>query len=83
MIVGLAAIAAMEHARRTMVRRQHTSPPTVEVMSRRALAFFWAKIADFCALGLAPDDWKGQPCAFFKWVQHAGEAGTWQPTPPP
>ena len=83
MVVALAALSAMEHSRRAGFARQRAtnSPPlTVEGAARRAVAFFWARLVEFCALGLAPASWHDKPCAFFQWVPcPAGDGtGSWR-----
>jgi len=88
LVVALAALAAMDHARRVQVRRR-LSPggagASVVGLSRRAVTFFWARLAEFCSLGLAPAAWRSQPCAFFCWVpDRAGPSvGAWRITRPP
>jgi exonuclease III len=87
-VVALAALAAMESARRVQTRRARVqsgaAPMPVHALSCRAVAAFWARIAEFCALGLAPPAWRGAPCAFFTWVPDPADhgVGAWCVTRP-
>ena len=87
-VVALAALAAMESARRVQTRRARSqggaAPVPVQALSCRAVAAFWARIAEFCALGLAPDAWRAAPCSFFAWVPDLADhrVGAWRVTRP-
>jgi hypothetical protein len=85
-VVALAALNAMAHARRRMTAQvlgdDHTPPtpaplPTalLERLSRRAVAKFWELISDFCALQLAPVEWRdAHGHYFFTYTAH----GHWE-----
>ncbi len=85
-VVALSFLSCLEHVRRAAVRRSLSPtpqpPPTVEGASRRAIAHFWAGIAKFCSLNIAPASWQTQPCSFFAWKQDSRGTGHWSPCYP-
>ena len=82
LVVVSAALDAMERARCYMVAtRDDDDPPSIQQVSHRAVACFWARLAEFCELGAAPDNWRGQPSAFFRWVPGPeADSGHWEVT---
>lgn len=77
-VVALAALSAMESARRVGTRRALAgSPASALGIGNRAVARFWAGISSFCALNLAPPDWRQMRCSFYTWSPE----GRWQCTP--
>lgn len=90
-VVSLSFLSCLEHVRRVAVRRSFTPAPqgplTVEMASRRAIAYFWAGIGKFCSLNVAPVTWRAQPCSFFAWGTDGESVRRWiarlERTPPP
>jgi hypothetical protein len=76
-VVILAAVAAMREAWAAGRARLRATPPTAvaghefgETLGRRAVAYFWDRVADFCCLQRAPVWWR-EDCtaagAFMRW----------------
>lgn len=62
-MVALAALSAMERARRVMRKRmegehQPPSQTLVSSLANVAIARFWELLADFCTANSAPKKWK-------------------------
>ena len=65
-LVCMAALAAMDHARKVAFARQQEAgaqpaQPGAEyaaALGRRSVGWFWGQMAEFCALGMAPAAWR-------------------------
>lgn len=75
-VVCVAALNAMDKARVTMWARQseqHQAPSAAlaDAAGKQAVAHFWALLADFCGLNMAPQRWQAEVSdehPFLRWV---------------
>ena len=75
-VIALAALNAMERARRRATRSRiearnggtAPSPVSVSAVSRFAVARLWGFLADLCALNTMPPDWRPLQHFLFQWV---------------